>query len=121
MGPAHYGRGYRGGRIRHEPNVRREYVRSVRVGDVPMFHDRSDPKVYRRHLMDWIRFQDLATPDSSKKLSLGQQVFAIITNVQGNAGHRLQHVASMVHANITRDEFMAVSYTHLTLPTTSRV
>eukprot|EP00171_Calliarthron_tuberculosum_P017696 IDg17696t1 len=40
-------------------------------------------------LCDWIRFQDLAAPDSNKKLTFGQQDFTVLTNIQGNAGQRL--------------------------------
>eukprot|EP00171_Calliarthron_tuberculosum_P003415 IDg3415t1 len=38
--------------------------------DVPVFSDHSDPKMYRRILYDWIRFQDLAEKNSSKNLRL---------------------------------------------------
>ena len=86
----------------------RSSARSVRVGEVPVFNDRTDPKVYRRNLMDWVRFQDLADPNSSKKLTLGQQVFAVIAAIQGSAGHRLEHVTDMLHAQMSREEFTEV-------------
>ena len=83
-------------------------MKSVRVGDVPVFTDRSDPKAYRVMLMDWIRFQDMADPGSSKRLTLGQQVFVIVSGIQGSARQRLEHVTSLVYAGMTRDEFSDV-------------
>ena len=89
-------------------NDRRDPVRSVRVGEIPTFGDITDPKQYRRLLYDWIRFQDLADADSSKKLTLGQQMFSIITSIQGNAGQRLGHIAGIVYAELTREEFTEI-------------
>ena len=106
MGPGHYGQGgRRGGCSRTWGGEQCDNVRSVRVGEVPLFMDHTDPKVYRRLLYDWIRFQDLADPRSSKKLTLGQQVFSIVSNIQGSAGHRLSHISGMVHAGLSQEEF----------------
>ena len=77
-------------------------MKSVRVGDVPVFTDRSDPKAYRIMLMRWIQFQDMADPGSSKKLTLGQQIFAIISGIQGSASQRMEHIQDMVYAGMTR-------------------
>lgn len=87
---------------------RHEGVGSVRVGEVPMYANDVDPKVYRRRLFDWIRFQDLADRSSSKYLSLGQRVFAITSNIHGSAGQRLAHVTSMVHSDLTTNEYVAI-------------
>ena len=62
-------------------------------------------------LYDWIRFQDLADADSGKKLTLGQQIFSIITKIQGNAGQRLGHIAGMMHAGMTFEEFTEILLT----------
>ena len=108
MGPCYQGRGRSrgaGGRgCGGFSNAdRRDTIRTMRVGEVPMFSDRTDPKVYRRHLFDWILFQDLSDDTSSKKFSLGQRVFAILMNIQGSAGHRLGHIAGMVYAGMTKE------------------
>jgi len=50
----------------------------------------------------------LADKESSKKLTMGQQILTIITNIQGNAGQRLGHIPSMVHSSITRDDFIRI-------------
>lgn len=107
------GNGNRPGGRSHQNGSRfgsdwRDQIRSTRVGEAPVFNDRTDPKVCRRMLHDWVRFQDLADASSSKRLTLGQQVFAIVTSIQGSAGHRLEHITSMVHADMTRDEFTEV-------------
>ena len=72
-------------------------MRSVRVGEVPAYNDRTSPKNYRRQVLDWICFQDLAADDSAKKLTLSQQVFSILTNIQVSAGQRLAQVSSIGH------------------------
>ena len=90
------------------PQVERLVMKSVRVGDVPVFTDKSDPKAYRIRLMRWIQFQDMADPSSSKKLTLGQQIFAIISGIQGSASQRLEHIQDMVYAGMTRKEFSDV-------------
>jgi len=95
-------------RSRRNGPERQVYVRSARVGEVPVFTDRTDPKRYKRLVFDWIRFQDLTDKDSSKKLSMGQQILTIITNIHGNAGQRLGNIPQMIHSSITRDEFVDI-------------
>eukprot|EP00171_Calliarthron_tuberculosum_P021228 IDg21228t1 len=105
MGPG-FGRGFK---IRSTANMGSGYsVKTVKVGEVPVFTDRTETKKYREALFNWIRFQDLADEGSSKKLTYGQQVFAIVTNIQGSAGHRLGNITSMVHSQLTRDEFTLI-------------
>eukprot|EP00171_Calliarthron_tuberculosum_P015929 IDg15929t1 len=100
MGP---GRGFRrGGRTGFRLSTA---TRSRKPGEVPIYDDYVEPRAYRRAVVDWIKFQDLAHKESDRKLSLGQQVFAIVSNIRGNVGYRLGHVSSFVHAGMTRDEF----------------
>ncbi len=54
-------------------------VKSVRAGEIPVFYDNTNPRVYHRLVCDWISFQELADDYSSTKLTRGPQVLAIIT------------------------------------------
>lgn len=69
---------------------------------------RTDPKQYKRLLFEWVPFQDFAHQDSLKKVTFVQQILTVITNIQGNAGQRLGHTPSMVHASITPGDFIAM-------------
>lgn len=105
MGPG-FGRGFKN---RNTANMDRGYsVKTVKVGEVPVFTDRTEAKKYRESLFNGIRFQDLGDATSSKNLTYGQQVFAIVTNIQGNAGHRLGNITSMVHSQLNREEFTVI-------------
>lgn len=66
--------GRRGDRVRYEYIVRyvNERVRLIRVGKLPTFNNRTDPKEYLQMLFDRIRFQDFGDSESSKKLNLRQ-------------------------------------------------
>jgi len=50
----------------------------------------------------------LADKESSKKLTMGQQILTIISNIQGHASQRLGHIPSMVHSSITRPDFISI-------------
>lgn len=59
-------------------------------------------------LYDWVRIQDLADASSSRRLTLGRQVFATFTSIQGSASYLLEQISNMVHGDMTRDEFKEV-------------
>ncbi|KAI0558242.1 hypothetical protein FGB62_224g08 [Gracilaria domingensis] len=99
MGPGWRGRGGR------RPFLFATAVRSKRPGEVPVYDEELDVRAYRRAVIDWIKFHDLADKDSDRQLSLGQQVFAILGNTRGNASYRLAHISSMVYAELTLEEF----------------
>eukprot|EP00171_Calliarthron_tuberculosum_P012260 IDg12260t1 len=88
--------------------MRNGYNKNTRIGEVPVWTDRTDPKLYRRLLYYWIRFQDLAPANSPKRLSLGQQVMSVMSNIQGSSGQRIGHIAAYVHLNMTRDDFVNI-------------
>ena len=82
-----------------------EGYKSIKPGEVPVFNDSTNPCFHRRLLIDWIAYQELAS-DDDKKLSFGQQLFTVITNVRGNAGQRLNAIRSNISSTLTRDQFI---------------
>ncbi|KAI0558080.1 hypothetical protein FGB62_236g08 [Gracilaria domingensis] len=99
MGPEWKGRGGR------RPFRLATAVRSKKPGEVPIYDERVDVRAYRRAVINCIKFQDLADKDSDRRLSLGQQVFAILGNIRGIASYRLAHISSMVYSEFTQEEF----------------
>lgn len=41
-------------------------------------------------------------------MSLGQRVFVITASIHGSAGHRISHISSTVHSNMTNQEYMQI-------------
>ena len=84
---------------------RREYITESRTGEPPGYGDSSNPKAYRRELIEWIKCQEMTDEDSSKYLSLGQRILAIIRKIFGSTKLRLYFITDMVHANMTDEEY----------------
>ena len=70
-----------------------------------MYNDNINTKIYRRRVNDWIRFMALADKNSSKYMTLGQQVFALITNVRGTAGSRLEYIGDQITPELSQESF----------------
>jgi len=105
MGPG-FRRG-RHGRRRDNDGYRRDTTtRFTKPGEVPVFNDHMNPKKYRRSVMLYLRYNELALDGSSKKLSKAQQLVTLIQNVHGSAHHRLAYMPGMIHKDITDDEFV---------------
>ena len=85
-----------------------ENYRASKPGEVPVYHDQVNPKVYLRRVNDWIRFMALADKASSKSMTLGQQVFAIITNIRGTAGTRLEYIGDQIRPGLSEDSFYEI-------------
>ena len=79
-----------------------------RVGAVPFFNDNVDGRVYRRQLNDWLRFQKVCPDDSSRKLTMSEQIFAIKEAIRGSAGEQLECITDYVHAGMAEDEFYSI-------------
>ena len=84
-----------------------ESYRTVKPGEVPVFSDATNPRLYRRRLLDWVAFQELCS-DEEKKLSYGQQLLNVITNVRGNAGQRLNSIRTNISSALSRDDFIVL-------------
>ena len=82
--------------------------KTCKPGDVPVYNDNINPKVYRRRVNDWIRFMALADKSSSKSMTLGQQLFALITNVRGTAGSRLEYIGDRITPNLSEEDFYEI-------------
>ena len=72
-----------------------------------MFSDATNPRLYPHRLLDWVAFQELC-PDKEKKLSYGQQLLIVITNVRDNAWQRLNSIRKNISSALTRDDFIAL-------------
>eukprot|EP00171_Calliarthron_tuberculosum_P011013 IDg11013t1 len=105
MGPG-FGRSFK---FRNTANMDRgNFVKTVEVREVLVFTDMMELKNYREAIFNWIRFQDLGDATSRKKLMYGQQVFSIVTNIQVNAGQRLESITSIVYFQLNREEFTVI-------------
>ena len=80
-------------------------MRSRRPGEVPVYEDWVEPKVYRQAVVDWIKFQDLAQKDSDNWLSYGQQVLTLLSNIRGSSRSRLGHITAMVQADMSLEDY----------------
>lgn len=100
-----------GGRTRHvERKEPSDHVVSVRAGEVPVFYENLNPRVYRRLVCDWIAFQDLSDDKACRKLTRHQQVLAIITNIRGNSNLRMSHIPTNLQKEMSWEDFMRMVY-----------
>ena len=79
--------------------------KTLKLGEFPVFYESSNPRLYRSLLLDCISYQVLTT-NKEKKLSYGQQLLTIITNVRGSAGQRLEVISRGISASLTEQEFV---------------
>ena len=64
--------------------------------------------MYRRRLDDWLRFQKVCPEDSSRKLTLCEQIFSIKEAVCGSAGEQMENITDYIHPGMTDDEFYGI-------------
>eukprot|EP00171_Calliarthron_tuberculosum_P000796 IDg796t1 len=94
----------------------RQYLGAVALGARILSTVMGPRKRFPQGRKDWVSIvyynneiaqalRDLTHKESDRKLSLVQQVFAIVSNIRGNVGYRLGHVSSFLHAGMTRDKF----------------
>ncbi len=77
----------------------------VRTGEPPIFGNMRNPKLYRRELIEWVKFQDMTVKDSSKYLTLEQHVIAITSKIFGSTKLRMANVMYMMHSRMTEEEY----------------
>ena len=103
MGPV--ARHDRDGRRTRNNNFEQENFRSGKIGAVPVFNDTMDPKLYRERIHEWIGFQALCADDSSRKMSFGEQIYAIKSNIRGSANTRVNPIIRMIRRDMEKNAF----------------
>ena len=85
---------------------------SVKAGLVPTFSDGDESSSYRRRVVDWLLYMANA---AEKKMSYGQQWYALLINVRGNARLRVDSFARRVPLELSENDFKKVTDTFLSL------